>query len=372
MNHAHICRQKRHGDIAAELCLAYLHDRELAWRTKGVLTFLLAQPNNWQLDKDEIKARGKEGRDAIRKSLAQLEEHRYLHRFKVYENGKIAYWITLVFPYPLELTVAVLDDLFPDKCKSDDFVLMADYLRNMAKNPNDFLEAENPLPREREREILYHNNIYKDISLQSGKSASRKATIKERTRGFIKPAQKLAAIVKEQKDIRVSNKRIIAWANNIRLLHEEDGVPKGRIKKALVWLKRNAGGEYVPVVECGSTLRSKFLKLEGAMQRAAKDKPSADMEDAWQQFSAAWPKHKRVGIREAERVFYKMYNEIPAIDDLLEVLEAQKASKDWQKDKGTYIPNITRWLKRGSWADTVEAGSNTTTLAPKGIRVGHS
>jgi hypothetical protein len=36
-------------------------------------------------------------------------------------------------------------------------------------------------------------------------------------------------------------------------------------------------------------------------------------------------------------------------------VEAQKKSKQWQKDDGQYIPNPSTWLNQGRWDDELEA-----------------
>jgi hypothetical protein len=41
------------------------------------------------------------------------------------------------------------------------------------------------------------------------------------------------------------------------------------VQKALDWYEIYKGGEYIPVIESGSSLRDKFVKLENAMERNA-------------------------------------------------------------------------------------------------------
>ena len=48
---------------------------------------------------------------------------------------------------------------------------------------------------------------------------------------------------------------------------EDNGVTEDRINIALKWYNNNIGGEYIPVIESGSSLRNKFDKLESAMYR---------------------------------------------------------------------------------------------------------
>lgn len=61
-----------------------LADDEISFRAAGVLSYLLSRPDGWETDSKRL-ARGKrrEGRDAIRTALKELEARGYLHRVKV-------------------------------------------------------------------------------------------------------------------------------------------------------------------------------------------------------------------------------------------------------------------------------------------------
>ncbi|MCK9456783.1 MAG: hypothetical protein M0R31_05755 [Candidatus Riflebacteria bacterium] len=104
----------------------------------------------------------------------------------------------------------------------------------------------------------------RDISL----SPRNKPSIQERNKTFIPFANKLADIVRSSKNIKISQTKINSWTNEIRKLSETDGVTPARIETALSWYEDNAYGEYIPVIESGSSLREKFTRLEDAMKRA--------------------------------------------------------------------------------------------------------
>jgi len=87
---------------------------------------------------------------------------------------------------------------------------------------------------------------------------------------YVSLASKLKLIVTSKKKIKIDGRKMNGWCKAIRLLVVNDGVSVERINKALTWYEKNYEGEYVPVIESGSSLRSKFLKLENAIARSIK------------------------------------------------------------------------------------------------------
>lgn len=61
-----------------------LGDDDLSFRALGVLAYLLSRPPGWETDSKRLAAgKRREGRDAIRSALKELEAAGYLHRVKV-------------------------------------------------------------------------------------------------------------------------------------------------------------------------------------------------------------------------------------------------------------------------------------------------
>ena len=54
------------------------------------------------------------------------------------------------------------------------------------------------------------------------------------------------------------------------------------------------------------------------------------------------------------------------VETLVAAVEAQKASTQWTKDNGQFIPNPATWLNQGRWEDEVA----DTTPADDPYRVG--
>ena len=116
--------------------------------------------------------------------------------------------------------------------------------------------------------INYNKIKLHSLTSQSEGSESKigSARLREENKQYLPYARQLATIIQKSKKIKTTPDRMIRWASEIRKLHKS-GVKRSRIKKALLWYAGHVLDEYVPVIESGSSLRSKFIKLENAMAR---------------------------------------------------------------------------------------------------------
>lgn len=67
-----------------------LNDDALSFRARGVLVWLLDKPDDWRADASSIANAGREGRDAVRAALRELETAGYLVRRKYRADGRWA------------------------------------------------------------------------------------------------------------------------------------------------------------------------------------------------------------------------------------------------------------------------------------------
>jgi hypothetical protein len=70
-----------------------LQDSALSFRARGVLGYLLSQPDGWRTSAERLTRQGTEGRDAIGSALTELEGRGYLARHRVRVRGGRFRWI---------------------------------------------------------------------------------------------------------------------------------------------------------------------------------------------------------------------------------------------------------------------------------------
>lgn len=68
-----------------------IDDRELSFRSLGLLTYILSRPDDWRIDSVALARTHQEGRDAVRASLTELEDAGYVIRRRVRSGS---HWIT--------------------------------------------------------------------------------------------------------------------------------------------------------------------------------------------------------------------------------------------------------------------------------------
>ena len=79
---------------------SFLIDDRLSWKAKGILTYLLSKPDNWQVRVTDLANQSLDGESAIYSGLKELKEFGYLDRKPVYIDGKINYWESTVYEVP--------------------------------------------------------------------------------------------------------------------------------------------------------------------------------------------------------------------------------------------------------------------------------
>ncbi|UED72100.1 hypothetical protein [Brevibacillus sp. HD3.3A] len=77
------------------------NDDNLKWASKGLLSYLLSRPDDWQINKADLLNRASDGKEALENSILDLMLHGYLYYFpERKEDGTIERWVYLVFERP--------------------------------------------------------------------------------------------------------------------------------------------------------------------------------------------------------------------------------------------------------------------------------
>lgn len=101
------------------------------------------------------------------------------------------------------------------------------------------------------------------------------------------------------------------------------------------------------------------METQYRLDKVSKDKINKDIEQKTDNieliFSSFWSAYPRkVGKQKCLNWFKSRNVDYDFLDILLDAIELQKQSKQWQEEKGKYIPHPYTWLNRGGWEDELE------------------
>ena len=76
----------------------FLKRKDLSWKAKGIMTYLLSLPDDWVVNLDEIKRNATDGESAFRSGWKELVSAGYVSRQPVRDEKtkKIDYWETVI------------------------------------------------------------------------------------------------------------------------------------------------------------------------------------------------------------------------------------------------------------------------------------
>lgn len=81
--------RKTHTDRFTVIPNALLQDTSLSFRARGLLVMMLSMPDDWQTYQTWLEEQGREGKEAVRATVKELEAAGYLHREQNREKGRL-------------------------------------------------------------------------------------------------------------------------------------------------------------------------------------------------------------------------------------------------------------------------------------------
>jgi len=115
-----------------------------------------------------------------------------------------------------------------------------------------------------------NNVLYNNYSLDTNNKINkepRSSKKEQKEIEFLPLSMLLYKTISSYRNITYSRNQIRSWAKEIRILNEVNKVDYDRIEKVLEWYSKNIGGKYIPIILSGYSLRTKFFRLEDAIER---------------------------------------------------------------------------------------------------------
>lgn len=87
-------------------------------------------------------------------------------------------------------------------------------------------------------------------------------------------------------------------------------------------------------------------------------KPPISPDAVSERFTLFWKAYpKKVGKGAAEKAWKKIKPTAELFNTIMAAIDAAKASEQWQRENGRYIPNPTTWLNQKRWEDELPAAA---------------
>lgn len=94
-----VIKDKQHPYVVVSK--EYLDDDSLSWKAKGLLTYLLSKPDDWNVVVEDLMKRSVDGKQSTQNGIDELKAAGYVvKQAERDDNGKIKQWQTLVYETP--------------------------------------------------------------------------------------------------------------------------------------------------------------------------------------------------------------------------------------------------------------------------------
>lgn len=94
-----IIRVKKKSNYAV-IDKTFLEDKELSWKAKGIMTFMLSKPDNWTFYLKELIKHSTDGEASFRSGFNELKKRGYVQRVKHRQEDGTFKWETVVYEKP--------------------------------------------------------------------------------------------------------------------------------------------------------------------------------------------------------------------------------------------------------------------------------
>lgn len=93
-------RNKKRVNPFVQIDKNILSDKQLSWKAKGILVYLLSKPDDWVTYLTDIENQSTDGRDSVSSGVKELLSAGYLERKQLREKGRFKGWEYSVYECP--------------------------------------------------------------------------------------------------------------------------------------------------------------------------------------------------------------------------------------------------------------------------------
>ena len=133
----------------------FIQDASLSWKAKGLMTYLLSLPDDWEIHLSEIEKHSTDGKAALRSAINELKEHGYLRAEQKRKDNRFAEMIYVIIENPAEKEKSLFTDFQEtgkqktEKLNSENRTLQNTNINKVLKEQNtDNIYSAKPKPNQ--------------------------------------------------------------------------------------------------------------------------------------------------------------------------------------------------------------------------------
>ena len=243
----------------------FIKDKSLSMKAKGLFTYILSLPDDWQIYKTELTEHFSDGKDAIRTAMNELVEHGYLvtKRLKD-EKGRFAGYVYEVHEIPLTA------EQMEKRKNGDEESVHVGFSATDNPHMDNSTAEKSPLLNTNNNKIKKElNTISSSVSdghdREEQNLKTEKRNVKER-KIVDEEAKSLAQLLLDlhrEIDPKFTTRTLDKWAEDIEKIHRLDNRTYNEIRTVIYWAKRD--DFWKTNIMSGRKLREKFPMLYAKM-----------------------------------------------------------------------------------------------------------
>lgn len=253
-----------------------LRNSNLSWKAKGLLCTLLSNKRGWKSHFETLQALSTDGESSLRSGLKELENNGYLvrYRFRSKKTKKMigSFWGYTDIPNDFKVKKQT------QRLTKLGYEILDSSGKLIEKTTCGFsTRGFSTCGKSSPKNINNKNNKIKTTKKEIfTRARSNKLSIRIKNKQYLPIANELLSCIQKTRNINPSKKELSGWANEIRILCEQNNISEERIKQVIDKYRLIIGRKYVPVIYSGSSLRGKFFNLEDAIEREKINKPEKE------------------------------------------------------------------------------------------------
>lgn len=262
---------------------------DLSCKAKVIISILMTNKNKWSNYREYLQSVLQEGINAIDNAIAELNQMGYVKHIKfrdiITKQIKGSFIVYTDEPGNFDFS------RYLDSLKSKGYEIISQTHENHAYGKKDQRTKEKKNERTENKEKKEKEKLIKEKEIKENKEKKERNKRKlenvlygaretfSENNEFFQIAERLSKIIQTRKNITHSKNQLNSWSVEITAMSQRDHISPERINAALDWYSTFIGGEYVPVIESGRSLREKFSKLENAIERSEKYKTNMNTQN---------------------------------------------------------------------------------------------